>query len=84
MAAIVIVLLGIFVIGVVAGTIAVVCLGVRREDNGPFLPEEGPDRLTRGARRLTGLYVRQAPPAPWEATEPLLAYRAPADRDLLV
>lgn len=60
MAAIVVIIVGIFAVGVVAG-IVVVSLGVRREDRRPFLPEAGPDQLTRGARRLTGLYVRQAP-----------------------
>ncbi len=61
MAAVVLIILGIFAVGVVAGIVVVVSLGVRREDGGPFLAEAGPDQLTRGARRLTGLYVRQAP-----------------------
>ena len=61
MAAAVIIIVGIFAVGVVAGIVVVVSLGVRREDRRPFLPEAGPDQLTRGARRLTGLYVRQAP-----------------------
>ncbi len=74
MAAVVLIILGIFAIGVVAGIVVVVSLGVRREDDGPFLAETGPDQLTRGARRLTGLYVRQAP-AP---------DRTVVDRDLLV
>ncbi len=56
-AAILIIALGIFAIGVVAGIVAVVSLGVNREDRG-FLTEIGPDNLTRGARRLTGLYVK--------------------------
>src|SRR5262249_17282268 len=60
-ATVLIIVAGIFAIGVVAGIVAVVSLGVRREDNGPFLPLEGPDRLTAGARRLTGLFVRHAP-----------------------
>jgi hypothetical protein len=54
-----IIALGIFAIGVVAGIIWVVSLGSRREDRDPFLLEEGPNNLTRGARRLTGLYVRR-------------------------
>ena len=33
----------------------VVLISARREDDGPFLPE---DQLTRAARRVTGLYVR--------------------------
>jgi hypothetical protein len=57
----IVIALGIFAIGVVAGIIWVVSLGSRREDRDPFLFEEGPDNLTRGARRLTGLYVRREP-----------------------
>ena len=60
-AVVLIIVLGIFAVGVVAGIVVVVSLGVRREDGGPFLPEAGPDQLTRGARRLTGLWVRQVP-----------------------
>jgi hypothetical protein len=64
LAIVLIIVLGIFAIGVAVGIVAVVSLGVRQEDLGP-LSHEGPDRLTRGARRLTGLYVRQERPAPW-------------------
>ncbi len=74
MTAAVLIIVGIFAIGVVAGIIVVVSLGVRREDSGPFLPEAGPDQLARGARRLTGLYVRQAP----------ARQRDHVDQDLLV
>ena len=71
--------LGIFAIGVVAGIIWVVSLGSRREDHDPFLFEEGPDSLTRGARRLTGLYVRREPGYYGEPPN-----SRDADRDLLV
>lgn len=57
----IIIALGIFAIGVVAGIIWVVSLGSRREDRDPFLDEEGHNNMTRGARRLTGLYVRREP-----------------------
>lgn len=56
-ATILIIAVGIFAVGVVAGIIAVVSLGVNQEDR-QFLGEIGPDNLTRGARRLTGLYVK--------------------------
>ncbi len=74
MTAVVLIILVIFAIRVVAGIIVVVSLGVRREDDGPFLPETGPDQLTRGGGRLTGLYVRQAPARD----------RVRVDRDLFV
>jgi hypothetical protein len=57
-AAILIIAVGIFAIGAVAGIIAAVSLGVKREDRNPFLPVMGPDNLTRGARYLTGLSVK--------------------------
>jgi hypothetical protein len=56
-ATVLIIALGIFAIGMVAGIVAVVSIGVNREDQG-VLAELGPDNLTRGARRLTGLYVK--------------------------
>lgn len=55
-ATILIIALGIFAIGVVAGIMWVLRIGVDRE--GPFLGVIGADNLTRGARRLTGLYVK--------------------------
>lgn len=72
-----IIALGIFAIGVVVGIIWVVSLGSRREDRDPFLLEEGPNNLTRGARRLTGLYVRREPDFSAEAGRD-------SGRDLLV
>lgn len=77
-----IIAVGIFAIGTVAGVIATVSLGIRREQRcfrelrrmweqhvhqttdaamAEFLPEEAPDRLTHGARRLSGLCVRHLP-----------------------
>jgi hypothetical protein len=41
--------------GVVIGILAVVALGVRREDRRYSLPGEAPDRLSRGIRRLNGV-----------------------------
>ena len=50
--------------GVVLGIVVVVSLGVRREGRGlpGALPTDAGDRVTRGARRLTGLYVRRPSP----------------------
>ena len=71
---------GIFAIGIVAGVIMVVAVGIRREErifrewrrsrqaqstwDGPdqpdhFLPDAPPDRLSQGARTLTGLRIRR-------------------------
>jgi hypothetical protein len=72
-----IIALGIFAIGVVVGITCVVSLGSRREDQDPFLLEEGSNNLTRGARRLTGLYVRREPDFG-------AGRERQADRDLLV
>jgi hypothetical protein len=46
------------VIGVVTGVIAVVSLGIRREEREFTLTSDSEDRMVRGARRLTGLYTR--------------------------
>lgn len=40
--------------GVVIGVIAAVSLGIRREERGHSLETEVEDRMTRGARRMTG------------------------------
>ena len=55
----------IFAIGVVAGVIIIVSLGIRREER-DFLrtglvsmTRRAPDRFSGGARSLTGLYVGQ-------------------------
>jgi hypothetical protein len=74
-----IIALGIFATGVVVGIIWVVSLGSRSEDRHPFLLEEGSNNLTRGARRLTGLYVRREP-----EYQSLPSSGRQQDRDLLV
>jgi len=58
-AAIVVISAGIFVVGIMVGIIAIVSLGVRREERDFSLTREAPDQLTRGARAMTGLWVRQ-------------------------
>jgi hypothetical protein len=70
---------GMFVLGVVAGIVAVVSYGIHRERKrlcdeqdicgGPdapenFLAEQAPDVVSGGARRLNGLYVRHLPRNP--------------------
>jgi hypothetical protein len=44
--------------GVVIGIIAVVSLGIHREERSFTLTCSTQDRVARGARRLTGLYSR--------------------------
>jgi hypothetical protein len=67
---------GVFVLGAVAGIVAVVSYGIHREQKGLrgeqgiragpdapdyFLAEQAPDVVSRAARRLNGLYVRHLP-----------------------
>jgi hypothetical protein len=44
--------------GVALGVLAVVSLGIRREERGLSLTSDITDRAARGARRLNGLYTR--------------------------
>jgi hypothetical protein len=44
--------------GVTIGVIAVVSLGIHREERNLTLTRSTQDRVARGARRLTGLYSR--------------------------
>ena len=44
-----------FLSGVVTGVIVVVALAIRREDRRYSLVREAPDRMSRSARRLTGV-----------------------------
>lgn len=44
-----------FLGGVVTGVIAAVALAIRREDRRYTLVREAPDRISRSARRLTGV-----------------------------
>lgn len=48
----------IFLGGIVTGVIAVIAIAVRREDRHYTLAIEAPDRLSRNARRLTGMARR--------------------------
>jgi hypothetical protein len=50
--------IAIFLSGMVMGVIAVVAIAVRREDRRYTLAVEAPDRLSRNARRLTGVRRR--------------------------
>jgi hypothetical protein len=49
------VIVALFFGGVVTGVIAVVALAIRREDRRYSLIREAPDRISRSARRLTGV-----------------------------
>ncbi|HWG60721.1 MAG TPA: hypothetical protein VG253_03315 [Streptosporangiaceae bacterium] len=67
--AIIVIALVIFAAGAVAGVVAVVSAGIRREERDFSLTRQAPTQMSQGARRLTGLYVRQRtdtvePPAP--------------------
>ena len=48
----------IFLGGIVTGVIAVIAVAVHREDRRYTLAVEAPDRLSRNARRLTGMARR--------------------------
>lgn len=48
-------IVALFLGGVVIGILAVVALGVRREDRRYSLTGEAPDRLSRSTRRLNGV-----------------------------
>lgn len=52
----------VFAIGVVLGVIAMVSLASNREDRLGTLTRQPPDLLARGARRLTGVGVRNIAP----------------------
>ena len=49
----------IFAIGVVAGVIIIVSLGIKREERDFSMTRRAPDRVSSGARSLTGLCVGQ-------------------------
>lgn len=53
--AIVIVTIALFLSGAFLGVIAVLALAIRREERCYSLPGHAPDRLSRNARRLTGV-----------------------------
>lgn len=48
----------VFVIGIMAGMMAVVALSVRREDSRGTLTGEPPSAVARGVRRLAGVGLR--------------------------
>lgn len=62
--------------GVAIGIIAVVSLGIRREDRPGDSSADIDDRVARGARRLTGLYARR----PGLAYQPAATDAAPDPR----
>lgn len=45
--------------GAALGALAVVSLGIRREERGLSLTSDITDRAARGARRLNGVYTRE-------------------------
>jgi len=55
MASVVVVAVAVFIAGIVMGVIAVIAVAVRREDRRYTLAADAPDRLSRNARRLTGV-----------------------------
>ena len=55
MAGVATVTVALFLSGVVTGVIVVVALAIRREDRRYSLVREAPDRMSRSARRLTGV-----------------------------
>jgi hypothetical protein len=55
MASVVVVAVAVFIAGIVMGVIVVVAIAVRREDRRYTLATDAPDRLSRNARRLTGV-----------------------------
>jgi hypothetical protein len=58
-ALIAIIVIGMFAAGTVVGIIAIITLGIRREERDFSLTRRAPGRMSQGARSLTGLYVRQ-------------------------
>jgi hypothetical protein len=63
----------IFIAGAVAGGIALVSWGIRREERDFTLTRRAPGQVTQGTRKVTGLWVRQpADQAPWSTQEKLL------------
>ncbi len=63
-----------FIAGAVAGALALVCWGIRREERDFTLTRRrAPGQLTQGTRRVTGLWVRRpTDDSPWASREKLL------------
>jgi hypothetical protein len=59
MASIVIIGLVIFFFGAAIGGILIVSLGIQREERNFSLTRQAPGQVSRGTRRVTGLYVRR-------------------------
>jgi hypothetical protein len=51
--------LAIFAAGIGVGAIALVSWGIRREERDFSLTRRAPGQVSRGTRRVTGLWVRQ-------------------------
>jgi hypothetical protein len=80
--AVVITIVCIFIAGVAAGVLAVVSMGIHREEGRTrkehdlfmatgqmpedYLSESPPDGLSRGTRRMTGYYVQRDPPVQFD------------------
>jgi hypothetical protein len=67
------VILGIVVIfaaGIAFGIVLLVSAGSRREERDLTLTSLAPDQISKGARVVTGLYVRQRSDLPTEAHRP--------------
>ncbi len=58
----------IFIAGAVAGAVALVTWGIRREERDFTLTRQAPGQLIQGTRRVTGLWVRQSTDAPRRPT----------------
>jgi hypothetical protein len=72
-ATIIVIALVVFAAGAVAGVIALVSLGIRREERDFTLTRRAPGQLTQGTRRVTGLWVRQpADDSVWVTREDML------------
>jgi hypothetical protein len=54
----------IFIAGAVAGALALVSWGIRREERDFSMTRQAPGQLTQGTRRVTGLWVRQRTDTP--------------------
>jgi hypothetical protein len=63
----VVAVIALLVTGVVIGVIAVVSLGIHREERALSLTGGTRDPVARGARRLTGVYVRTPDMTRWSS-----------------
>jgi hypothetical protein len=56
--------IAIFFFGATIGGILIVSLGIQREERNFSLTRQAPGQVSRGTRRVTGLYVRRRTDAP--------------------